>query len=60
MDGAFLLRCLAPRGSRGILPRVDKLVGAQRPMTKALEVIGQRVELKADQWAAIGEVLATY
>jgi len=29
-------------------------------MTKALEVIGQRVELKADQWAAVGEVLATY
>src|SRR6266542_71319 len=40
--------------------RVDKLVGAQRPLAEVLEVIDQCVALKADQSAAVGEVLATY
>ena len=40
--------------------RVDKLVGAQRPLAEALEVIDQCVALKADQSPAVAEVLATY
>ena len=40
--------------------RVDKLVGAQRPLAEALELIDQCVALKADQSAAVGEVLAAY
>jgi alanyl aminopeptidase len=40
--------------------RVEKLVGAERPLAEALEVVDQCVALKADQSAAVGEVLARY
>jgi cytosol alanyl aminopeptidase len=40
--------------------RVEKLVGAQRPLAEALEVIDQCVALKSDQSAAVARVLATY
>ncbi|HSP95534.1 MAG TPA: M1 family metallopeptidase [Thermoanaerobaculia bacterium] len=40
--------------------RVDKLVGAQRPLAEALEVIDQCVALKTDQSPAVAEVLAAY
>ena len=40
--------------------RVDKLVGAQRPLAETLEVIDQCIALKADQSAAVGEALAGY